>query len=378
MRVALGRVLVAPAAVGQLAETETFRYCTLLMLLGAADLVLLSVWSPTFLTSLFASLETWQDRLYHDLRHGAVTPPGARDCPRLAELRRRVRPQVARAEQLHRSWNTAGSLGERLRGLWPELALISCWCDAGAARFVPALRTLFPGVEIQPKGLIATECFTSIPQVGLAGGALAVCSHFFEFEAAGATRCLLAHELTLGGRYRVVVTTAGGLYRYRLGDEVEVVGFLSECPLLRFNGRGDLTCDLVGEKLSESHVRRVIDDVLASQNIQATFAILTPVVERGPRYRLFIQAPGLTAQSSQVGELRDAIEKGLATNPYYRQALGLAQLGPLEVAALTTHGESAWRRYEQRRMSGGTKYGAVKPVALDSRTDWQDVFQDLL
>ena len=47
----------------------------------------------------------------------------------------------------------------------------------------------------------------------------------------------LAHELERGRTYSVVVTTGGGLYRYRLGDLVNVVGFEAGCPLLRFVGR---------------------------------------------------------------------------------------------------------------------------------------------
>src|SRR5205085_4734172 len=128
---------------------------------------------------------------------------------------------------------SSASWSEPLRRIWPRLALISCWADAAAGQFLAELRQLFPEVEIQPKGLLATEGFVSFPLTDKPGAALALRCHFFEFEELGG-RCRLAHELDRGGRYRVVVTTAGGLYRYQLGDEVEVVGFLHQCPLIRF------------------------------------------------------------------------------------------------------------------------------------------------
>ena len=59
----------------------------------------------------------------------------------------------------------------------------------------------------------------------------------------------------------MVVTTGGGLYRYPLRDVVEVVGFVNECPLLRFVGRARRVSDLVGEKLDESHVSRILQQV---------------------------------------------------------------------------------------------------------------------
>ena len=41
---------------------------------------------------------------------------------------------------------------------------------------------------------------------------LAMRSHFFEFQEVTSEECIrLVHELDLGGRYRVIVTTSGGL-----------------------------------------------------------------------------------------------------------------------------------------------------------------------
>ena len=60
-----------------------------------------------------------------------------------------------------------------------------------------------------------------------------------------------------------MVTTGGGLYRYQLHDEVEVVDFENECPLVRFVGKSDRVCDLVGEKLADAHVRGALERIFA-------------------------------------------------------------------------------------------------------------------
>ena len=58
---------------------------------------------------------------------------------------------------------------------------------------------------------------------------LAIGSHFFEFiDANGCAR--LAHQLERGVDYTVVVTTGGGLYRYRLADRVSVDGWCAATP----------------------------------------------------------------------------------------------------------------------------------------------------
>jgi hypothetical protein len=66
--------------------------------------------------------------------------------------------------------------------LWPALRLLSCWADGPAAGYAERVSAaLFSDVRLQPKGLLATEAFVSLPMAGADGGVLAVRSHFFEF-----------------------------------------------------------------------------------------------------------------------------------------------------------------------------------------------------
>ena len=390
---ALRRLLVAPASLAKVDDLETFRYGTLLCLLAAEDLALISVWSPTFLAALLNSLAGWWEPLCHDLRRGTAGGPSrnAAWChwaPSFAANPRRADEVAAIARSIVAP---ADDFPEALRRIWPRLALISCWTDAAASRAAAEVRHLFPHVEIQRKGLLATEGIVSIPLMDCPAPALALRSHFFEFADAPTAfdengspmhdprRLRLAHELESGGRYRIVLTTAGGLYRYCLGDEVEVVGFGDECPLLRFLGRGNRVSDLVGEKLSEAHVRRAIDRSLAEIGWNPRFALLTPIASRPARYRLYLQlAAGVAVGEGAIAGLQRSLEIGLAANPHYRYAVGIGQLGPAEIQLLDSHGEPAWQVYERRCLALGVKVGNIKPVALDCWDGWAAAFAPLL
>lgn len=302
-RFILRRLLAVPDEVSHIAHMDAFRSATLAHLKRASDLAFISVWSPTFLTTLLAMLDR---------------PP---------------------------------------RELWPRLALVSCWADAASAAYVPELQSLLPGVEIQPKGLLATEGIVSIPLVGQPGAALAIRSHVFEFLTDdGQVRW--AHELEGGTRYEVVLTTGGGLYRYRLRDLIEVVGRVEQCPLVRFVGKSDRTCDLVGEKLGEPFVRAVFARLGVSG-----FAMLVPVAGPTPHYRLYCDGP---REPEPV-----ALDAELSANPHYRYARGLGQLGPCEVRTVDT----GWSRYEGSCVARGVRAGNVKPTALDGWPGWPDVFE---
>jgi hypothetical protein len=252
--------------------------------------------------------------------------------------------------------------------------LISCWADAAASRYLDEIRALFPSVEIQPKGLLATEGCVSFPLVGREAPVLAIRSHFFEFEEMDAARCRLAHELDRGGRYRVVITTAGGLYRYQLRDEVEVVGFENDCPLLRFLGKADRVSDLVGEKLAEPFVRSALDRLFAAQHLVPHFALLVPVEGWPARYRLYLQGANLADNSIPVARIQELLDAALAENPHYAYAVRLGQLAPVEIAILDPRGEPGWCVYERCCLARGQRAGNIKPAALDSWTGWPAEF----
>jgi hypothetical protein len=382
-RRALRHLLVAPPNLARIPDIEAFRYATLWALMTAEDLALVSVWNPTFLSSLIRSMESWRERLIEDLHHGTprlspATPAAtAQSIGAWCQFRPERRLFVADVLE------EPAPLSASLRKIWPRLALISCWTDAAAALVVPEIRRLFPDVEIQPKGLLATEGCVSFPLVDRPAPILAVRSHFFEFLPAGegdqtntvAGDTLLADELEAGRRYCVVMTTSGGLYRYQLHDEVEVVDFENECPLIRFLGKSDRGCDLVGEKLGEAHVRAVLENAFARAEIAPNFAMLVPdVAERPFRYRLYLELTDAERIRTRAERLAPALESGLGENPHYRYAVGLGQLGPAEVRLLESPPGTAWPVYENRCLERGQKLGNIKPAVLDAWTGWPGVF----
>jgi GH3 auxin-responsive promoter len=377
-RFALRRLLVVPGAIARLPDMTMFRYCTLLFLLAAEDLSLISIWNPTFLLALVSSLTPSYERLCDDLSRGRINPPVALPPRMAAILHDELRPMPHRAAILEDIGRSGGSLADKVQLIWPRLALISCWTDAAAGQFLHQLRALFPTIEIQPKGLLATEALVSFPLVGKTAAALAVRSHVFEFEETTGMGFKLAHQLDRGGRYRVLVTTAGGLYRYHLRDEVEIVGFHHQCPLLRFLGKCDHGSDLVGEKLAEPHVRSVLERLSVLSRVRARFTLLVPALGSPPRYRLYLQGPSLDTCTQWLQELCGELQSGLEENPYYRHAVAVGQLAPVEACVLDPEGEPGWLVYECCRLEQGQKSGDIKPLALDRWTGWPDRFAPLL
>ena len=324
----INNVFAVAPDVARATSMRAFRCQTGRALLEADDLGLVSVWNPTF----------WLIMLEWISEHASEL------LPLLPDTRRRA---IANAV-LAGDWTA----------VWPRLQVISCWADANAAKPAAELAAMFPEAHLQPKGLLATEAMVSVPITAAGGPVLAARSHFFEFLPQGEdSATLLAHELTEGETYEVVVTTGGGLYRYRLGDLVEVVSHHRRLPVLRFLGRADKVSDLVGEKLSEAFVAASF----AAIGIEG-FAMLASEADP-PHYVLYTDVP-----QPIIGERLDA---ALRESFHYDYARRVGQLANIRVVLVEGDAQA---RYLDACVAAGQRLGDIKPVALALRGGWDAVF----
>jgi len=221
---------------------------------------------------------------------------------------------------------------------FPNLRVISCWADGNAKPYAEKLQKLFPGVRIQPKGLLATEGIITIPIEGM--GKRLCESHFFEFLDDGG-KAHLSDDLSEGKSYDVVLTTGGGLYRYKLGDLVRYNG--DGC--FDFVGKSANISDYFGEKLNESHVAQVIGN--------GSFRLLVPG-EGG--YILYSETPADPKQ----------IDAGLRENYHYDYCRRLGQLKEVAVVVVK-NGE---RQYLENQVRFGMRLGDIKPQCLSNKKGW--------
>ena len=326
--------MVAPNELGNVHDLEEFRFQTLLCLLRQRDLRLISVWHPSFLTLLLDALPDHWGKI-------------------LAQLRR---------ENNHRARELENTNPHQPESLWPHLRVISCWGDSHAELSLADLRGRLPNVFVQAKGLLATEAFVTIPFGGL--HPVAVRSHFFEFidEHGQVHRVDELRELET---YEVVVTTAGGLWRCRMGDQIQVTGFLGKTPSLRFIGRNGNVSDLFGEKLSEAFAVQAIHETLAGIGATPRFVLLAPEEDAaGWRYTLYVEG-------ALPNNLAAALDRALRRNPHYSHCRDLGQLQPARIFPVAKQGYEA---FAKRLVSEGRRLGDIKPVLFSCAGGWSKMF----
>jgi len=364
-------LMAVPGVVKKLEDMDNFRYVTLLYLLAQPNLRIISIWNPTFLQLLLKPLNNWWSQLIDDIKIGKINLPQSQHNNETYHLK----PNPKRALNLSRV--DANNYLE----IWPQLKLISCWMDGFAKAYAEDLRSDFPGVLFQGKGLISTEAFVSFPLVGLPGAALAVNSHFFEFlpvnnesQTVDEGNPHLAHHLEEGKRYSVVVTTGGGFYRYHLQDVIEIVDFYQQIPLLRFVGKIDLISDWFGEKLNERFVSTVLQDVCKSLNLQPVFALVAPCQAGAHfRYRLFIELTDKNRANLNQKKLVDAIEEKFCGNFHYAYCRKLGQISKLDLQLINNNAREAYLAGCKKR---GQRLGEIKPRVLETTAGWENQFKE--
>ena len=322
LRALLGRFLVMPPRLGVTQEPAAWRDALAASLAAHEDLEVVSVWNPSYLLILLEHLQAHHERLLRHLpaKRRALFAGGAPHWPEV----------------------------------WPSLQLISCWTDAAAAVPASRLAALFPGARIQGKGLVATEAPVTVPLTAAAGCVPLLDEVFLEFEDSGGKLRLL-HEATPGAEYALILSQAGGLLRYRLGDRVRVTGRHRATPVLVFSGRADDVVDLVGEKLSEGFVATALEALAQPGG----FCTLLPVLpERGrPHYLLLTDDPR--------PDLPVALEAALMGAFRYREARLLGQLDAVTAAA-----RPEMRRAVHDALAGnGMRAGDIKDRALVTSLD---------
>ncbi len=352
----LRKIMTVPPELARVPELEDCIYLTLRFLLQARSLTFISVWSPSFLLILLDRLQEHGERLVRDLRAGKADITGP------------ISPKLSRS--LVRDARQAGNLEAMFRigriepdVLWPDLALISCWTSAASFSLKDEVGRRFPGVSIQGKGLLATEGVVSIPIEQYKAPVAAVTSHFLEFLDEDSGECRLVWELEEGREYSVVLTTGGGLWRYRLADRVRVAGFAKRTPLLEFVGKEDCVSDLRGEKLNALFVANTLAEFESCR--VARFAMLAPCEAATPYYALFLES------NHCQPDLLVKLEQKLQANPHYAYCRRIGQLGRVRLFLIEC---DARNFYVNRCAALGQRAGNVKMTALDRRSGWEHVF----
>lgn len=363
-----------PYPVFSLNDFELRHYLILRFAARKFDVGTLTTANPSTIVLLCRKLLAHIDEIADDIEAGVVCqgerrralsaasfgPMVARD-EAMAALEKEARPDKKRARQVREA--ARGGAEGLLHRLWPMLTTVNCWQGGHAPlyldRLKPFLQTPEGPLPLRDPGFSASEGFFGIPlEAGSPEGVLHVLGPFMEFVPEGqeaSSGTLLAHELEVGRRYRIVVTTSGGLWRYDMRDVLEVTGFHGATPMVRFCYKAGGTLSVTGEKITEGHAIAVatrLSQRFSLENAMASFEFSDP-----PRYVVAIE----TRQAGDGLDVEAAAqawdEAMKEVNVEYAEKRGSGRIAAPRVRRAP---DGAFARWRQRRVAQGAPDGQVK------------------
>ncbi|KAF8551416.1 hypothetical protein OG21DRAFT_1445236 [Imleria badia] len=183
------------------------------------------------------------------------------DPERAAELRRLGRPS-----------SRAGWCGQ----VWPSLHSVTGIASGSFASSVPLAQWfLGPNTAIRALAYVTAEAYVGTPYNPLELNQFKLIKEtiieFLDISKNDSISSLVqAWEVEVGRRYEVVVTTQDGLWRYRLGDVVEICGFdpTDGVPIIQFVERRNVTIRFPDFMVSEKELRAAMSSMIPNMAVK--------------------------------------------------------------------------------------------------------------
>jgi hypothetical protein len=324
---------------GFLAEIDdpAAKYYTIMRLSIPRDVAFVTTASPATQLKLARTGVEHAESIIRDVRDGTLRADLAVPTAVREQLKPRLRPDAATARRLEALLREHGRLLPR--HYW-NLTFLANWMGGTMGLYLRDFPEYFGDVPMRDVGLLASEGRVSIPvEDGTPSGVLEVTGQFFEFVPAdrreeASPPTFLCHELEAGQEYFLLLTTSSGLYRYDLGDLVRVTGYLGQAPIIEFLNKGNHTCSLAGEKLTEHQVILAMQQASQAVGPRVPSFVLAPRWGHPPHYLLHVEASGAT-HGAALGKLAEALEGRLCDiNVEYAQKRHTDRLGAVAVNVL--------------------------------------------
>ena len=321
-----------PYEVSQVKDFEA-KYYLIMRLALEHDISFFGTPNPSTILKLVENVNQNKHEIIKDICDGTITSRCNLPAELRAALARRLGKNLPRARRLESLIKHDGTL--RPKEYWPRLQLIGCWKGGTVGvRLKEFARWFGKTTPVRDLGYMASEAQMTLPVFDSgSAGILAVDKNFYEFipesEITAATPTILTcSELEDGKLYYLILTTAGGLYRYDINDVVRVAGFYNRTPLIEFVRKGRDVTSITGEKLHVNQVIQAMTQAQSAAGIAVQHFRACADVEKS-LYVFSVELDGVTPSRESVSRLLHELDAGLQElNLEYAQKRESRRLGP--------------------------------------------------
>lgn len=301
--------------------------------------------------------EHWE-LLLRDMAEGAVDGSVPLSDAWRRKLQLWLPPNPRRAAEL-RALHVDQRPEDMVRSIWPDIRYILGIGGRNFPAYTRAMERYAKSVPIHHFIYGASEGFLSIAAgVGVPDAYILLPeAGFFEFlpvpEEAGPPMTI--EQVEIGRRYELVFTNHSGLYRYRMQDVLEVVGFFGEAPVVRFCYRLNQALNVADEKLNTEQLRSAMERFQRQSGASIAFCAQEDYSVRPGRYLFYIEGPKQPGAERLLDDCLQAVSLG------YQSCRSMGDIAPPRVRPLPP---GSFQRYEEALSRSGRTMAQYKPVQI--------------
>ena len=253
--------------------------------------------------------------------------------------------------------------------IWPNIRYILGIGGRNFPIYTRAMETYAKTVPIHHFIYGASEGFLSIAAgVGVPDAYILLPeAGFFEFlpvpHVAG--HPLTMEEVIPGNRYELIFTNHSGLYRYRMQDVLEVVGFYGQSPIVRFCYRINQALNVADEKLNTEQLREALRLFQQRTGHEAACCAQEDYTVRPGRYLIYMEHIPLKDAEAVMDQCLCEASLG------YQGCRSMGDIGPVRVRFLPP---GSFQRYEQHLAHQGRTMAQYKPIQILNSEESQRFF----
>lgn len=263
----LTKIYTSPYEVMKIKDKNKALYLHVLFALEDRNL---SYICGVFISNVLDALRILEDKselLVKDIKKGCISKSLNLDENTRKILNNYLIPNASRSYELQKEFSK-GFKGICKR-IWPKLIYIASVTGANFSIYDDKVNYYTDSLPIYSPAYAATEAMLGInPYVEKIKYVIIPDTAFYEFilideeDNKENIETYNIDELKIGNKYEVIITNYAGLYRYRLGDIVKVVGYYNNSPEIEFLYRKNQILNMVSEKTTEEHLKISINNTM--------------------------------------------------------------------------------------------------------------------
>ena len=360
----LRTILTSPVEATVLEPGKDTHYIHCRFALEDREVTGINVMYYSWLLNMLEYIDKNYELIINDIETGTISSEIALPAEIRESLLKKIKPMPERAAELREIFKN-GPNTQYVPKIWPNCKYIFGTKGGSFASYDRVLRDRYTGEGLTRiyYGVTATEGMFSFPvEVDTAESVLAPGSLFMEFLPVDAegdfSQICTMDQVEVGKSYEFVITNFAGLYRYRMSDSAEIVGWYNKTPVIKFIGRVDKSVNISGEKIPEADIEQVVERVSKAVKMPIYDFCVYPNYEQ-KRYCFLVEPLPETKLDLKV--FGDKLEAEMAENSekYLVLTTRMHALNPLSIQQLQ---QSTCLLHTEVLEYKGASLNTIKPV----------------